>query len=229
MTQPSNRKLPVIAIDGTAASGKGSLSRRLGKALNMAVLDTGKLYRLVGLKCLHNQINPEDEQAVISLALSLQDHLNLNDLNDPDLKSDEAGQMASKTGQYAGVRKALLDFQHHFALNPPEIEDYGPAKGSILDGRDIGTVIIPNADCKLYVTASLEIRAQRRYKELHSLNNSVTHGSVFEDMKARDTRDASRSAAPMKPAEDAIVIDTSDMSLDEVYDESFAIVTDKLK
>lgn len=227
-TTKSTTALPVIAIDGTAASGKGTLCRRLGEELHMAVLDTGKLYRLVGHKCLENNIDPEDEAAVTKLAESLKDHLNLDDLTNPALQSDEAGQMASKTGQYKGVRQALLDFQHYFAANPPEIKDFGPAKGAILDGRDIGTIIIPDAPCKLFVTASLEIRAQRRYKELHSIDNSVTHGSVFEDMKARDARDASRSSAPMIAAEDAILLDTSDMDIDEVYNKALAVIKDKL-
>ena len=122
----------------------------------------------------------------------------------------------------------MPDFQRFFALNPPEIKGYGPAEGAILDGRDIGTVIIPDANCKLFVTASLEIRAQRRYKELHSIDNSVTHEAVFEDMKTRDARDASRSAAPMKAAEDAIVMDTSDMSIDDVFNKALKAIKEKL-
>lgn len=227
-TTAEQRTSLVIAIDGTAASGKGTLCNRLGNDLDMAVLDTGKLYRLVGLKTLRNGINPEDEKAVTALAGSLKTDLKLEDLTDPDLKSDQAGQMASVTGQHPGVRQALLEFQRFFATNPPVLTSGAEPKGAILDGRDIGTVIMPNADLKLYITAETEIRAKRRYKELHSIDNSITYEAVFEDMKARDARDAARSAAPMKPADDAIVIDTSEMAIDDVYKNALRIIKDRL-
>ena len=219
---------PVIAIDGTAASGKGTLCRRLGKTLGFAVLDTGKLYRLIGMRVLNKGIDPQDEDAVTQIAQSLQTGLSLDELSDPQLQSDEAGTMASITGQYAGVRQALLDFQRHFAAHPPEIAGIGAAKGAILDGRDIGTVIAPDADVKIFVTADLQIRAKRRYKELQSKGIPVTYDAVFEDMKARDVRDSSRSSAPMLPAEDAHQIDTSDMTIDQAFDKAISIINDAL-
>ncbi|MEC7029581.1 MAG: (d)CMP kinase [Pseudomonadota bacterium] len=213
----------VIAVDGTAASGKGTLAKRLAKELGFAYLDTGKLYRYVGARLLARGIDPQDEAEAIAVAQGLNATLKPEDLQDPALGSDENGQAASKVAALTGVRTALLDYQKNFAKTPP-----GGASGAILDGRDIGTVICPDADLKLYIDANLEIRAQRRFKELQSKGISVTYDAVLADMLERDKRDSSRATAPMKPADDAIVLDTSTMSADDVFDKVRSAVTDRL-
>ena len=213
----------VIAVDGTAASGKGTLAKRLAKELGFAYLDTGKLYRYVGARLLARGIDPQDEAEAIAVAQGLNTTLKPEDLQDPALGSDENGQAASKVAALTGVRTALLDYQQNFAKTPP-----GGASGAILDGRDIGTVICPDADLKLYIDANLEIRAQRRFKELQSKGISVTYDAVLADMLERDKRDSSRATAPMKPADDAIVLDTSTMSADDVFDKVRSAVTDRL-
>lgn len=213
----------VIAVDGTAASGKGTLAKRLAKELGFAYLDTGKLYRYVGARLLARGIDPQDEAEAIAVAQGLNTTLKPEHLQDPALGSDENGQAASKVAALTGVRTALLDYQQNFAKTPP-----GGASGAILDGRDIGTVICPDADLKLYIDANLEIRAQRRFKELQSKGISVTYDAVLADMLERDKRDSSRATAPMKPADDAIVLDTSTMSADDVFDKVRSAVTDRL-
>lgn len=213
----------VIAVDGTAASGKGTLAKRLAKELGFAYLDTGKLYRYVGARLLARGIDPQDEAEAIAVAQGLNTTLKPEDLQDPALGSDENGQAASKVAALTGVRTALLDYKQNFALTPPN-----GASGAILDGRDIGTVICPDADLKLYIDANLEIRAQRRFKELQSKGISVTYDAVLADMLERDKRDSSRATAPMKPADDAIVLDTSTMSADDVFDKVRSAVTDRL-
>lgn len=213
----------IIAIDGTAASGKGTLARKLATELNFAYLDTGKLYRYVGWKILKEGGDPDDQATAIAMARKLEGQLNPQELEDPDLSSDEAGQAASKIGQFQPVRDALIAFQRDFAINPP-----APYSGAILDGRDIGTVICPQADAKLYIDAKTEIRAERRTKELQSKGFSVKYDAVLADMRARDARDAGRQAAPMKPADDALVLDTGAMSIAEVYDTALRFIREKI-
>ena len=205
----------IIAIDGSAASGKGTLARSLAEKLGLAFLDTGKLYRYVGYRLLKEKKNPDNEEEAVRLAQSLGGRLKPDDLQDPVLQSDEAGQAGSKVARFAGVRQALYDFQRGFALNPPD-------GGAVLDGRDIGTVICPDADIKFFITAPAEIRASRRLKELQSKGISVTYDAVLADMRERDARDAGRDAAPMIPAQDAIIMDTGAMSAAEVLDEALA-------
>lgn len=205
----------VIAIDGTAASGKGTLARKIASALDYAYLDTGKLYRYIGYSILQNGQDPADEAVAIDMAMRLKDTLSPADLADPALGSDEAGQAASKCAQFQPVRDILISFQREFAENPPQGK-----VGAILDGRDIGTVIYPDAPVKLYIDAKTAIRAERRTKELQSKGISVTYDAVLADMLERDKRDASRSAAPMKPADDAKILDTSDMTIEEVLNQS---------
>ncbi|MCB9990309.1 MAG: (d)CMP kinase [Rhodospirillales bacterium] len=201
----------IIAIDGTAASGKGTLAKQLARALGFSCLDTGKLYRYVGYSLAQNGQDPADETAAIHAVDALKDTLSPEDLHDPALESDEAGHAASLVGAIPGVRSALLDFQRHFAQNP------APGfKGTVLDGRDIGTVVCPDAPLKLYVDADIEIRAQRRFKELQSKGISATYDAVLAKMRERDARDAGRDTAPMKPADDAIMLDTSTMSIEDV-------------
>lgn len=214
---------PVIAIDGYAASGKGTLARNLARVLGFTWLDTGALYRAVALKIIEDGIDPANEDAVTMAAQALRADLKAEDLDNPVLRSDSVGAIASKIAAYPGVRAALLAFQQDFAANPPET-----AKGAVLDGRDIGTVICPAAPAKLFITASPEIRAERRFKELQSRGLDATYEAVLEDMRTRDARDEGRAEAPLKPAADAKTIDTSSMSEQDVLDMALSYVREKL-
>lgn len=217
-------KKPVIAIDGPAASGKGTVARKIAETLNFAYMDTGKLYRAVGVEVLKKRKNPEDEASAFDAAREIKDMVLAAEkpsdvLGDPELSNDEAGQAASKVAAIDIVRKVLLELQQSFAENPPE----GYA-GAVLDGRDIGTVICPDADAKLFVTASSEIRAERRTKELQSCGLDATYEAVLKDMLERDARDAERSVAPLKPADDAETLDTSDLTQEQVLDKALEII-----
>ena len=219
---------PIIAIDGTAASGKGTLCRKIGSALDYAVLDTGKLYRYVGMGVRQYNIDETDDAAITKLSAELMEGLRPQDLSDPVLTTDEAGHMASVVGKIKAVRDNLFDFQQQFAQSPPPKSNGSAYKGAILDGRDIGTVIAPEADAKLYITAKTEIRAQRRTKELQSKGISVTYNAVLADMLERDKRDAERRDAPMKPADDALILDTSDMDIDQVFVKALSFIREKI-
>jgi cytidylate kinase len=198
----------VVAVDGPAAAGKGELTRRLARHFNLARLDTGLLYRAVGWAVLQAQGDPADEGAALDQAKALL----AADLENPDLRSEAAGGAASKVAAIPAVRTQLVDFQRNFAKNPP-----GGASGAVLDGRDIGTVICPDADAKLFLTARAEIRAERRLKELQAKGVEAIGSAVLRDMMERDARDAQRSVAPLEPAKDAFVLDTSDMDADAVF------------
>ena len=214
---PERRKHPrnlVIAVDGQAASGKGTLARRLAKEYGLQYLDTGSLYRAVGLKVLDNGHKPEDKQAAIAAAKSI----SVDDLSPLRLRQEQIGNAASIVSAYPEVRAALLEFQREVARSP---------KGAVLDGRDIGTVVCPNADVKFYLTASMDARAGRRHKELSGQGVEVVYQSVYDDLEERDARDAARAIAPMKPAEDAVCIDTSDMEIDEVFERAVGVVANK--
>jgi len=205
----------IIAIDGPAASGKGTLARRLADHLGFALLDTGLLYRAVGMKVLRAGGDPADSGAAAEAARTL----DAGELESADLRSDAAASAASKVGAIPAVRAALLDFQRTFAAHPP-----GGAGGAVLDGRDIGTVVCPDADAKLFVTASIEVRAERRLKELRARGLEAIHSRVLQEMKERDSRDASRAVAPLEPATDAFVLDTSALDPDAVFAEALAFV-----
>lgn len=200
--------MPVIAIDGPAASGKGTLARRLAEALDFAHLDTGKLYRAVGRDVLDAGADLGDPAAAERAALAL----DLTTLADPRLSDDEIGQAASKVAAIPAVRQALLDHQRRFAGAPP-----GGRAGAVLDGRDIGTVICPDAEVKLFVDADVEIRARRRWNELRERGESVIYAAVLQEMKERDARDATRDVSPMAPAADASRVDTTDLDADAAY------------
>ncbi len=209
---------PVIAIDGPAASGKGTLARALAKRLNFAFLDTGALYRAVAFEVLTAGDDPELSDAAAKGAQALKTKLEKAEspaeiLENPELRTEKTGSAASKVAAIPAVREALLTLQRDFAQNPGSTYS-----GAVLDGRDIGTVICPDADLKLFITAETEVRAQRRLKELQSKGISVTYDAVLADMRARDARDRDRSSAPLKPADDAIVIDTSEISAEEVFE-----------
>lgn len=205
----------IIAIDGPAASGKGTLARKLAEHFGFAYLDTGKLYRAVGMKVLRLGGDPEDEEAAADAARSLDPV----ELEDDALLRDDAADAASKVAALDDVRAALKDFQRNFAANPPE----GKA-GAVLDGRDIGTVICPDADVKLYVTADVEVRADRRHKELLDRGDTSIYARVLAELKERDARDMNRKTAPMRPADDATVIDTSGMNADEAFQAALDVV-----
>lgn len=213
----------VIAIDGTAASGKGTLARKIAATFDYAYLDTGKLYRYIGHAIVQDGGDPADERTAIAKAQSLSEHLSPADLADPALGSDEAGQAASRCAQFQPVRDILVAFQRAFAANPPDGKD-----GAVLDGRDIGTVICPAAPVKIYIDAETAVRAERRMKELQSKGISVTYDAVLADMLERDKRDAGRKAAPMKPADDAKIIDTTRMGIDEVLETALHFIRETL-
>ena len=208
----------IIAIDGPAAAGKGTLARRVAEHFNLAYLDTGLLYRAVGKKILDFGNDPEDAAAAETVARAL----NAQDLNADGLRVDVVAQAASKVSAVPGVRAALLDFQRDFAKTPPE-----GSNGAVLDGRDIGTVVCQEATAKLFITASTEVRANRRFKELHQADSGAIYARVLEDMKERDERDSSRSFAPLVPANDANVIDTSHLSANQVFDQALIFIATK--
>ena len=208
-------KRPVIAIDGPAASGKGTLSRKLANALNFAHLDTGAVYRLVAKHLLDRGYDPEDAGHAIEAALHIEQAFQLSMLMDEGLRNDRIGSATSKISAIPEVRRVLESLQRNFAAEPP-----GLFEGAVLDGRDIGTVICPDADVKFYVTASTEVRAERRFRELSAKGITTDFDAVLKDMQERDFRDMNRAVAPLKPAIDAMVIDTSELSPDEALKEA---------
>lgn len=204
----------IIAIDGTAASGKGTLARRLAAHLGLPHLDTGALYRACALHLVEAGGDPADEVAAVAAAARVRPE----DADNPALRTDSVAQAASRVSAYPGVRAALLAFQRDFAGQPG---------GAVLDGRDIGTVVCPDADAKIFVTAEVAVRARRRYEELQARGETAIYGAVLEDMKARDERDTTRAAAPLRPADDALVLDTSGLTPDQVVDRALAHIRER--
>ncbi len=198
----------VVAIDGPAASGKGTIARRLAAHLGFAHLDTGRLYRAVGLAIVRVGGDPADPAVAVPAAHAL----DTGALDDPDLNGDRAAQAASKVAAIGEVRAALLQIQRDFAARPPR-----GAPGAVLDGRDIGTVICPQADLKFFVTASPEVRAERRHRELLARGETSIFTKALAEMKERDRRDSTRTVAPLRPAEDAILIDTSELDTNGAF------------
>ncbi len=193
-----------VAIDGPAAAGKGTVSRAVAEHFGFAHLDTGLLYRAVGYAVLSGIDPVEAAHALEAEALE-----------NPDLRSPQVADAASKVAVIADVRAALVDFQRAFARR---------SGGAVLDGRDIGTVICPDAEAKLFVTASAEVRAERRFKELQERGLASDFERVLADVRARDERDTNRAEAPLRPAEDAIMIDTSDMSIDAAISAAISVI-----
>ena len=191
----------IIAIDGSAASGKGTLAKQIAEHLGYDYLDTGALYRVVALSSLRDGIkeNNINENQAIKYASAL----DLTLVNSPQIRSDAVANLASKLAVLQPVRAKLLSLQRRFAESPPS------GKGAVLDGRDIGTVVLPEAERKFFIDANIDIRAHRRTKELRQSGQSVMFRDILADLKARDERDRSRSASPMRAADDAITIDTS--------------------
>ncbi len=211
----------IIAIDGPAASGKGTLARRLAKRLGYDYLDTGALYRMVGKAVLDANQDPSSEMDATRAAKSLSTTLKPEDLQNPELRQDHIGQAASVVSVFPSVRQALLDFQKEFSTRNRGDGDVG---GVILDGRDIGTVICPDANVKFFITASVEERAKRRYLELSAKGIKTTLDDVLNDMQIRDERDQGRDTAPLKPAKDAHILDTSTMSEADVMERALSII-----
>ncbi|MEM9055692.1 MAG: (d)CMP kinase [Pseudomonadota bacterium] len=201
----------IIAIDGTLASGKGTIARRLSGWYGLPHMDTGQLYRATGVAALKKGVDFEDYDSLAGVARSL----DLNDYTENELRTGEAGQAASKVAAIPAVRAALLDLQRAFA---------NQAKGAILDGRDIGTVVCPEADVKLWVDASVEVRATRRWKELTAKGDTLTLDDMIAQLKERDERDRNRADAPMVAAADAVLIDTTDLTIDAAVDKARAAV-----
>jgi len=199
----------IIAVDGTAASGKGTLAKHLAERLDLAYLDTGSLYRAVGLSLLKKSYAASEVTAGIAAAMAAD--LDRALLADPGLRSAETGQMASVAAAYPEVRAQLLDYQRQFARTPPA----GKA-GAILDGRDIGTVVLPDADAKFFVDADINIRARRRHNELAAEGSKLSPEDVRRQIEERDHRDRTRSHAPLVPAENAIFVDTSEKNIEEM-------------
>jgi CMP/dCMP kinase len=199
----------IIAVDGPSAAGKGTVARAIAKELGYHFLDTGTLYRMVGLEMIRTR--KVDTPSAEAIARSLKPA----SYQDGDLRSELVASMASKVAAMPEVRAALLQFQRSFAQQKP---------GVVLDGRDIGTVVCPDADLKFFVTASSEERARRRHEELTSRGERVEFDTIYADIRERDERDSSRSVAPTKPADDAILIDTSLLDRDEVLKAVMEIV-----
>ncbi len=198
----------IIAIDGPAAAGKGTLSRLLAEKLGLAWLETGALYRAAALRMLRDGSDLRDPRAAVRAAA----HLDGDDLNDPELRREDVGQATSRIAAIPEVRAALIGFQRDFARCPP-----GQARGAVLDGRDIGTVVCPDADYKIFVTATSEARAHRRFLELRAGGVQVDERQVLEATLQRDARDTERSASPLKPADDAYLLDTTNLSIDAAF------------
>lgn len=208
----------IIAVDGPVAAGKGTLARALAARLGLAYLDTGAIYRAVAAVTLAAGGDVDDEDKTEAVANALVP----GDLERDDLRREEVGQAASKVAAQGRVRAALLDFQRRFAHRPPE-----GARGAVLDGRDVGTVVCPDAELKFFVTASPEVRAERRYQELLARGEATIYPRVLRDLKERDARDQARSAAPLKPADDAVILDTSDLDAAAALQAAMRIVRDR--
>ena len=205
----------IIAIDGPAASGKGTLAKRIADLWGLPCLDTGLLYRAVARDVLARGFQLEDTWAALAMARSI----DLKELCDPELRTPKAGDGASIVARIPQVRAALLAYQRDFAAQPG---------GSVLDGRDIGTVVCPMADAKIYVTARPEVRAQRRYNEYLARSEPVTYEAILADIQKRDERDASRESAPMRPAADADLLDTSDLDIEAAFDAAVGLIKRKI-
>jgi len=205
----------IIAVDGPAASGKGTIARALAKHYGLPHLDTGLLYRAVGVMVARNAGNPDDPGDALA-GCAFPDSL----LGDATLRSEESGSLASRVSRHPQVRAALLERQRAFARQPD---------GAVLDGRDIGTVIVPDANAKLFVMASVEVRAQRRHDELLSKGTDVSIASIASDLEARDRRDSERADAPLCRAEDADLLDTSNLGIGAAVQSAIALVDARLK
>ena len=205
----------IIAIDGPAASGKGTLAKRIAAHFNLPHLDTGLLYRAVARDLRQRGGNLEDSQLAAALARDLDPAT----LDDPSLRGPQLGEAASLVAKFPEVRTALLGVQRTFAAQP---------QGAVLDGRDIGTVVCPQATVKLYVTATPEVRARRRHLEMVGRGETVDYAVVLADIQRRDARDAGRDSAPMRPACDAILLDSSNLDIETAFEMAVGAITRKV-
>ena len=201
----------IVAIDGPAASGKGTIAKKLAEYFNLSYLDTGILYRAVALQMLTKGMNEKDSQSAEKVARQV----SIDSIDHTGIRTRAVSDLASKIATIPGVREELLDRQRRFAQNPDPGKD-----GAILDGRDIGTVVCPHADFKIFIMADLEIRAKRRWKELLQSDPTVIYCEVLEEMRSRDERDANRKDAPLAVTSGALVIDTSNNSIDVSFNEA---------
>jgi CMP/dCMP kinase len=204
----------IIAIDGPAASGKGTLAKRIAAHFGLHHLDTGLLYRAVARDVQRVGAALDDAERAAAAARALDPA----ELDDPDLRKPGAGEAASIVARIPQVRAALLEFQRSFARRPP---------GAVLDGRDIGTAVCPDADVKIYVTATPEVRAERRYLEMQGRGEAATYEGVLADIRRRDQRDASRDTAPMRSADDAFLLDTSNLDIEAAFDTAVGVILRK--
>ena len=201
----------IVAIDGPAASGKGTIAKKLAEYFNLSYLDTGILYRAVALQLLTKGMNEKDSQSAEKVARQV----SIASIDHTGIRTRAVSDLASKIAAIPGVRQELLDRQRRFAQNPDPGKD-----GAILDGRDIGTVVCPHADFKIFIMADLEIRAKRRWKELLQSDPTVIYCEVLEEMRSRDERDTNRKDAPLAVTLGALVIDTSNKSIDVSFNEA---------
>jgi CMP/dCMP kinase len=204
----------IVAIDGPAASGKGTLAKRIAAHFGLHHLDTGLLYRAVARDVQRLGAALDDAERAAAAARALDQA----GLDDPDLRKPGAGEAASIVARIPQVRAALLEFQRSFARRPP---------GAVLDGRDIGTAVCPDADVKIYVTATPEVRAERRFLEMQGRGEAATYEGVLADIRRRDQRDASRDTAPMRSADDAFLLDTSNLDIEAAFDTAVGVILRK--
>lgn len=209
----------VIAVDGTAASGKGTLAKRLARHFGFAHMDSGALYRLTALAVLANEGDPAREADALKGARSI----DLSRAGDPAIRTDIVGKAASQVAAIPSVRTALHDFQQNFLAHPP-----GGSPGAVMDGRDIGTVIAPDAAAKLFVDAAPEVRAHRRWLELRGMGIERNEAELLAEIAARDHADRTRAVSPLKQAPDAVLLDTTSLGIEPAFAAALALVTPKI-